>query len=93
MSFAFSYTGEGHVTCGGTPPLELHVGATVYPCADVAAEWCRFEPAWELGLERVVCVNDAGPSEPLLVEVPEPGFVFSVVVGLLVLIALARWRE
>lgn len=92
MTHTFTYSGPGTVTCHGTPPLALRVDETEYPCPDPAAEWCRFQPEWELGTHRMICVNGSGVSEARVVEVPEVvGFLvpfFLCVVALLALWAL-----
>ena len=86
---AFSYVGEGTVVCHGDPPLYLRIDDVDTPCPDPLAEWCRWEPGWTLGTHTVACVNAAGPSDPVVVEVPEPDGFLAFVLAFLVVVALA----
>ena len=92
MTYLFSYAGPGTVVCHGEPPLVLRIDGTEYPCADPAAEWCEWAPPWSDHLDAgsrdpelvlIQCVNAAGPSESVLVSVPEVGLVPGLAVGLL----------
>lgn len=89
MTLTFTHSGAGRVVCHGEPPLSLRIDGEDTPCADPLAEWCEFQPDWTLGTHTLACVNATGPSDPVVVEVPEPGGFLAFVLAFVVLVALA----
>lgn len=86
----FTHSGPGRVVCHGDPPLSLRIDGEGTPCADPLAEWCEFQPDWTLGTHTLACVNTTGPSDPVVVEVPELGTLPGLLVAL-VFAAVVGW--
>ena len=77
---------------GNAEKLVLDDGGTWWPCPDEDCIVTIWWPPLE-GTHTLTCVNQHGASDPLAAEVPEVGFMIALVLGVLILLALARWRE
>ena len=93
MTHTFTHTGPGTVACHGAPPLALRIDGVDTPCPDPLASWCRFEPEWTEGVRALACVNLGGASDPVVVEVPEPGAWLGLGLVIVSLVLLKALRE